>query len=112
MNFLKRASLKTQFFVLLIIYIVSIPLLVTIYYHNTSDYLIAQKSNDNINATKILQNNIQAQYNDIAMIMFHAGYSDASIAFLTTDTTYQTYKNVYSMFNMLTAIDKNIFNIP
>ncbi len=111
MNFLKRASLKTQFFVLLIIYIVSIPLLVTIYYHNTSDYLIAQKSNDNIDATKILQNNIQAQYNDIAMIMLHAGYSDASIAFLTTDTTYQTYKNVYSMFNMLTAIDKNIFNI-
>lgn len=41
MNFLKNASLKTQFLVLLIIYIVSIPLLVTIYYHNTSEYLIA-----------------------------------------------------------------------
>lgn len=53
MNFLKNASLKTQFLVLLIIYIVSIPLLVTIYYHNTSEYLIAQKSNDNIDVTKI-----------------------------------------------------------
>ena len=111
MRILKRASLKTQIFILIIIHIASIPILVTLYYNHISKDLISKKSAENIDITKILQKSIQSQYDDIATIMLYAGYSDSCISFLTNEMTYQSYKNIYSVLNMLTSINKNIFNI-
>ena len=62
MRILKRASLKTQIFILIIIHIASIPILVTLYYNHISKDLISKKSAENIDITKILQKSIQSQY--------------------------------------------------
>ncbi|MGN0308673.1 MAG: sensor histidine kinase, partial [Lachnospiraceae bacterium] len=107
----KKSSLKTQIIILIIIHIALIPLLVTLYYNYISKELISQKRDENISMTIALQNSIQSQYNDITNIMLYAGYSDSCISFLTNDITYQSYKSIYSVLDMLTSINKNIFNI-
>ncbi|MDD7049485.1 MAG: histidine kinase [Lachnospiraceae bacterium] len=107
----KKSSLKTQIIILIIIHITLIPLLVTLYYNYISKELISQKRDENISMTIALQNSIQSQYNDITNIMLYAGYSDSCITFLTNDITYQSYKSIYSVLDMLTSINKNIFNI-
>ena len=96
---------------LIIIHIALIPILVTLYYNYISKELISQKRDENISMTIALQNSIQSQYNDITNIMLYTGYSDSCITFLTNDITYQSYKSVYSVLDMLTSINKNIFNI-
>lgn len=107
----KKSSLKTQIIMLIIIHIALIPILVTLYYNYISKELISQKRDENISMTIALQNSIQSQYNDITNIMLYTGYSDSCITFLTNDITYQSYKSVYSVLDMLTSINKNIFNI-
>ena len=107
----KKSSLKTQIIMLIIIHIALIPLLVTLYYNYISKELISQKRDENISMTIALQNSIQSQYNDITNIMLYTGYSDSCITFLTNDITYQSYKSIYSVLDMLTSINKNIFNI-
>lgn len=111
MKKLRKASLKTQIIIIITVHIILIPLLVTFYYNYVSKELISQKKDDNINMTVALQSSIENQYTDITTIMLYAGYSDACTTFLTNEITYQNYKNVYSVLNMLTAINKNIFSI-
>lgn len=110
-NFFKKFSLKTQIFILIFIHLISIPLLITIYYNSISSNLISKKTKENIAITKALQNGIEALHNDTATIMFYTGYSDSCVSFLTSEVTYQSYNDIRNLLDIPANFNKDIFNI-